>query len=64
MVFRVIELVWRDYPFFRMANVHVELGPVGSPKLEVMIADVKDGVMIDRLGSYCIDRQGDASART
>jgi TldD protein len=48
---------WRDYPFLRMANVHVEPGPVGSPKLEDMIADVKDGVMIDGRGSYSIDQQ-------
>jgi len=48
---------WRDYPFLRMPNVHVEPGPVGSPKLDDMIADVKDGVMIDGRGSYSIDQQ-------
>src|SRR3954454_18194104 len=25
---------WRDYPFLRMANVHVEPGPPGSPTLD------------------------------
>ena len=48
---------WRDYPFLRMPNVHVEPGPAGSPTKEEMIADVKDGVMIDGRGSYSIDQQ-------
>jgi TldD protein len=48
---------WRDYPFLRMPNVHVDPGPVGSPTLEQMIADVKDGVYIDGRGSYSIDQQ-------
>lgn len=48
---------WRDYPFLRMPNVHVDAGPPGSPTLEEMIADVKDGVMIDGRGSYSIDQQ-------
>jgi TldD protein len=48
---------WRDYPFLRMGNVHVEPGAKGSPTLEQMIADTKDGVMIDGRGSYSIDQQ-------
>jgi TldD protein len=48
---------WRDYPFLRMPNVHVDPGPQGSPTLDQMIADVKDGVMIDGRGSYSIDQQ-------
>jgi TldD protein len=48
---------WRDYPFLRMPNVHVQPGPVGSPSRDEMIADVKDGVMIDGRGSYSIDQQ-------
>jgi TldD protein len=40
-----------------MPNVHVEPGPAGSPTKEEMIADVKDGVMIDGRGSYSIDQQ-------
>jgi TldD protein len=48
---------WRDYPFLRMPNIHVEPGGPGSPTPEEMIADVKDGVMIDGRGSYSIDQQ-------
>jgi TldD protein len=48
---------WRDYPFLRMPNVHVDAGPANSPKLAEMIADVKNGVMIDGRGSYSIDQQ-------
>jgi TldD protein len=48
---------WRDYPFLRMPNVHVEPGPSGSPTPEEIIADTKDGVLIDGRGSYSIDQQ-------
>ncbi len=48
---------WRDYPFLRMPNVHVEPGPAGSPTPEDIIADTKNGVMIDGRGSYSIDQQ-------
>lgn len=48
---------WRDYPFLRMPNVHVEPGPANSPSLDQLIGDVKDGVMIDGRGSYSIDQQ-------
>ncbi|MEO5568603.1 MAG: TldD/PmbA family protein [Gemmatimonadaceae bacterium] len=48
---------WRDYPFLRMPNVHVDAGPKGSPTPEEMIADTRDGVMIDGRGSYSIDQQ-------
>jgi len=48
---------WRDYPFLRMPNVHVDAGPPGSPTPEEMIADVKNGVLIDGRGSYSIDQQ-------
>ena len=48
---------WRDYPFLRMPNVHVEPGPPNSPTRDQLIADVKDGVMIDGRGSYSIDQQ-------
>ena len=40
-----------------MPNVHVDAGPAGSPTPEEMIADTKDGVMIDGRGSYSIDQQ-------
>jgi TldD protein len=48
---------WRDYPFLRMPNVHVDPGPAGSPTPEELIADTKDGVLIDGRGSYSIDQQ-------
>jgi TldD protein len=48
---------WRDYPFLRMPNVHLEPGPANSPSKAELIADVKNGVMIDGRGSYSIDQQ-------
>lgn len=48
---------WRDYPFLRMPNVHLEPGPKGSPNVEQIIADTRDGVLIDGRGSYSIDQQ-------
>src|SRR5712671_6855076 len=48
---------WRDYPFLRMPNVRLEAGPKGSPSVAQMIADTKDGVLIDGRGSYSIDQQ-------
>ena len=40
-----------------MPNVHVEPGPPGSPTPEQIIADTKDGILIDGRGSYSIDQQ-------
>jgi TldD protein len=48
---------WRNYPFLRMPNVHVDAGPAGSPTPEEIIADTKDGILIDGRGSYSIDQQ-------
>jgi len=48
---------WRDYPFLRMPNVRLEAGPKGSPSVEQIIKDTKDGVLIDGRGSYSIDQQ-------
>ncbi len=48
---------WRDYPFLRMPNVHVEPGAANSPTLAEIVADTKNGVMIDGRGSYSIDQQ-------
>jgi len=48
---------WRDYPFLRMPNVRLEPGSKGSPTAEQLIADTKDGVLIDGRGSYSIDQQ-------
>ncbi len=48
---------WRNYPFLRMPNVHLDAGPPGSPTPEEIIADTKDGILIDGRGSYSIDQQ-------
>jgi TldD protein len=48
---------WRDYPFLRMPNVRLEAGPKGSPSVDEIIKDTKDGVLIDGRGSYSIDQQ-------
>jgi TldD protein len=48
---------WRDYPFLRMPNVHLDPGPANSPTKAELIADVKNGVLIDGRGSYSIDQQ-------
>jgi TldD protein len=48
---------WRDYPFLRMANVHLDPGPAGSPTPEQILADTKDGVLIEGSGSFSIDQQ-------
>lgn len=48
---------WRDYPFLRMPNIQLEPGPENAPTREQMIADVRNGVMIDGRGSYSIDQQ-------
>ncbi len=48
---------WRNYPFLRMPNIQLEAGPPGSPTLDDMIADVKDGVLVDGAGSFSIDQQ-------
>jgi TldD protein len=48
---------WRNYPFLRMPNVQLEAGPAGSPTVDQMIADVKDGVLVEGQGSFSIDQQ-------
>ena len=48
---------WRNYPFLRMPNIQMEPGPAGSPNLDQMIADVKDGVLVEGQGSFSIDQQ-------
>jgi TldD protein len=48
---------WRNYPFLRMPNVQLEPGPNGSPTVDQMIADVKDGVLVEGMGSFSIDQQ-------
>ncbi len=48
---------WRNFPFLRMPNLHVDAGPPGSPTPDEIIADTKEGVLIDGRGSYSIDQQ-------
>ncbi len=48
---------WRNYPFLRMPNIQLEAGPKGSPTVDQMIADVKDGILVDGDGSFSIDQQ-------
>ena len=48
---------WRNYPFLRMPNIQLQPGPPGSPTVDQMIADVKDGVLVDGTGSFSIDQQ-------
>jgi TldD protein len=48
---------WRNYPFLRMPNIQMEAGPKGSPSVDQMIADVKDGVLVEGQGSFSIDQQ-------
>jgi TldD protein len=48
---------WRNYPFLRMPNVQMGPGPAGSPTVDQMIADIKDGVLVDGQGSFSIDQQ-------
>ncbi len=47
---------WAQYPFLRMPNVHLEADPKG-PTPEEMIANVKDGILIEGSGSFSIDQQ-------
>jgi len=48
---------WRNYPFLRMPNIQMAAGKPGSPSLQDMVADVKDGVLVDGAGSFSIDQQ-------
>jgi TldD protein len=48
---------WRNFPFLRMPNIQMEPGPAGAPTVDQMIADVKDGVLVDGTGSFSIDQQ-------
>jgi TldD protein len=46
---------WANTPILRNTNVGLEPGPPGSPTPEEMIADTKDGILIDGSGSFSID---------
>ena len=48
---------WRDYHFLRMGNLHVSRARRARRLWSRMIANTKDGVMIDGRGSYSIDQQ-------
>ena len=48
---------WANFPILRNTNVGIEPGPAGSPTPDEIIADTKDGILIDGLGSFSIDHQ-------
>ncbi len=48
---------WSSIPILRMANVNIDPGPSDAPSLEQLIADTKDGILIDGMGSFSIDQQ-------
>ncbi len=48
---------WGSLPILRMPNVSIEPGKSGSPNLEQLIADTKNGILVDGRGSFSIDHQ-------
>jgi TldD protein len=48
---------WSSVPILRMANICLEPGGKGAPTLDELIADTKDGILIDGMGSFSIDHQ-------
>lgn len=51
---------WYNVPMVRIPNLGLEPAPEGgshTATLEEMIADTKDGILIDGIGSYSIDQQ-------
>ncbi len=51
---------WSSTPMVRIPNLGLEPGKPGdehTASLEEMIADTKDGILIDGIGSYSIDQQ-------
>ncbi len=51
---------WSSVPMVRIPNLGLEAGPSGgshTATLEEMIADTKDGILIDGVGSFSIDQQ-------
>ncbi|MCA1652017.1 MAG: TldD/PmbA family protein [Acidobacteria bacterium] len=48
---------WRNYPFLRMPNIQLEAAGAGAPTVDQMIADIRDGVLVDGSGSFSIDQQ-------
>ena len=48
---------WADVQFQRMPNVNLLPDPERDVSLDELVADVKDGIMIEGRGSYSIDQQ-------
>lgn len=48
---------WSSVPILRMANICLEPGGKDAPAPDDLIADTKDGILIDGMGSYSIDHQ-------
>ncbi len=51
---------WSSLPMVRIPNLGLEPGPIGgshTATLSEMIADTKDGILIDGIGSFSIDQQ-------
>ena len=51
---------WSSVPMVRIPNLGLEPGEAGgshTARLEEMIADTKDGILIDGVGSFSIDQQ-------
>ncbi|MBN1879830.1 TldD/PmbA family protein [bacterium] len=48
---------WSSMPILRMPNVSIEPGEKGSPSLNDLIADTKNGILVDGMGSFSIDHQ-------
>ncbi|MBV9110473.1 MAG: TldD/PmbA family protein, partial [Gemmatimonadetes bacterium] len=48
---------WADVQFQRMPNVNLLADPAKDTTVEELIADVKDGILIDGDGSFSIDQQ-------
>ncbi len=48
---------WSSFPILRMPNVCIEPGDGDAPSLEELIADTKDGILVDGMDSFSIDHQ-------
>jgi len=48
---------WASVPILRMANVSIEPGTGNAPALDALIADTRDGALVDGMGSFSIDHQ-------
>jgi TldD protein len=48
---------WRSVPLIRIPNISLQPGGADAPTLEDLIADTREGILIDGSGSYSIDQQ-------